>query len=464
MIAGDRFFERNSRSQWFLWLMMVALFYHCTQEKESSLEFSVLSFGAKGDGITNDKDAIQRAFDACRGSGGTVHFPPGNYLTGQLVLGSRMRIQIDSGATILGVQSDEETDYPHTLIETRYPNRMLDDCQRRLLFGNHVKEVTITGKGIIDGQGDFEPWMHVQSLGTEKDRPSILAFVACQNITVEGITLIDPACWTQVYIESDSITIRGVTVHTGNLTPNRDGIDVVDCHQVLIEDCVIQSEDDGICFKSGSEYGCEQITVKDCVIDKLNVRAGNCFKFGTDGLGRFAHFEISGLTLKNAFQNSAIAIESMDGALIDDILIRDCEISHCGQAIFMILADRGRSVPGRETRVGSISNVTFRNIRGSDFTQSYPSILTGIPGHNIQNVTFEKVQLEMAGGIRKADEPVKEYDGNYPEGSSFGNTPAFAFYVRHLDRITFDQCTLTTKHEDARPWLAREDVKELVVH
>ena len=341
---------------------------------------------------------------------------------------------------------------------------MLDDCQRRLLFGNHVKEVTITGKGIIDGQGDFEPWMHVQSLGTEKDRPSILAFVGSKNITVEGITLIDPACWTQVYIESDSITIRGVTVHTGNLTPNRDGIDVVDCHQVLIEDCIIQSEDDGICFKSGSEYGCEQITVKDCLIDKLNVRAGNCFKFGTDGLGRFAHFEISGLTLKNAFQNSAIAIESMDGALIDDILIRDCEINHCGQAIFMILADRGRSVPGRETRVGSISNVTFRNIRGSDFTQSYPSILTGIPGHNIQNVTFEKVQLEMAGGIRKADEPVKEYDGNYPEGSSFGNTPAFAFYVRHLDRITFDQCTLTTKHEDARPWLAREDVKELVVH
>ena len=103
--------------------------------------------------------------------------------------------------------------------------------------------------------------MNVKNLGTEKDRPSIFAFVGSKNIAVSNITLLYPACWTQVYIECDSVTIQNIKVNTGKLTPNRDGIDIVDCHKVLIEDCFIQSEDDGICFKSGSEYGCKDVIV-----------------------------------------------------------------------------------------------------------------------------------------------------------------------------------------------------------
>src|SRR5690606_2032645 len=160
------------------------------------------------------------------------------------------------------------------------------------------------GGGAINGQGDYEPWMHVKEIGTEKDRPSILAFVGSNNITVSNITLIKPACWTQVYIESENITIQKIKVNTGQLTPNRDGIDIVDCHKVLIEDSSIESEDDGICFKSGSEYGCKDIIVRRCTLDKLNVKAGNCFKLGTDGLGSFMNFDVSELILKNAYQNS----------------------------------------------------------------------------------------------------------------------------------------------------------------
>ncbi len=148
---------------------------------------------------------------------------------------------------------------------------MLQDCQRRLIYGNKVNNVTITGGGTINGQGDFEPWMHVKEIGTEKDRPSILTFVGAKNIRVSNIELIKPACWTQVYIESNDISIQKIKVNTGSLTPNRDGIDIVDCHQVLIEDSFIQSEDDGICFKSGSEYGCKDIVVRRCILDKLNV-------------------------------------------------------------------------------------------------------------------------------------------------------------------------------------------------
>ncbi|MES2238932.1 MAG: glycosyl hydrolase family 28 protein [Bacteroidota bacterium] len=423
--------------------------------------YNVRDFGAKGDGVTNDQAAIQKAINVCKENGGTVVLEKGVFLTGQLVLVNNLTLKIDATATLLGIKSDDEKDYPHHLIETAYPNRMLQDCQRRLLYGNKVHNVTITGGGTINGQGDYEPWMHVKEIGTEKDRPSILAFVGCNTITVSNITLIKPACWTQVYIESDNIVIQKIKVNTGQLTPNRDGIDIVDCHKVLIEDSSIESEDDGICFKSGSEYGCKDIIVRRCILDKLNVKAGNCFKLGTDGLGSFMNFDVSELILKNAYQNSAFCIESMDGAVIDNLNFRDCQISNCGQAFFILLADRKRTVPDRKTRIGTISNIHFKNIIGNNFTQQYPSIITGIKGHNIQNVSFENIIFEQKGGITTSDQTVMEYDGKYPEGSYFGNTNAFGFFIRHMDAVSFKNCKIKTALPDKRSWLIQEDTKNV---
>jgi polygalacturonase len=423
--------------------------------------YDVFDYGAKGDGETIDMLAIQKAIDACEKTGGTVYLHNGVFLTGQLTLVSNMTLFIDSTATLLGIQNDGQEYYPSKLIETRHPNRMLEDCQRRLIYGSHVKNVMVSGGGTIDGQGDFEPWMYTKELGTEKDRPGIFAFVASSNITVEGLTLLDPACWTQVYIECDSVTVQDLTIDSGTLTPNRDGVDIVDCHNVLIENCNIKSEDDGICFKSGSEYGCKNVVVRNCTIDKLNVDAGNCFKLGTDGLGSFMNFEVSGLTLKNAHQNTGIVIESMDGAYIDNLKFSDCDIRNCGQAFFILLADRGRTVPGRKTRIGTISNIFFKNITGGDFTQHYPSIITGIQGHNIQNVTFEDVDLTLKGGVNQTGQRVMEYDGNYPEGSKFGNTPAWGFYIRHTDEVQFINCRFRPERSDVRECLVTDNVGDI---
>lgn len=425
--------------------------------------FDVKDFGAVGDGQTTDMQAIQKAIDACMGTGGTVILRDGIFLSGQLNLGSNMTLLIDSTATLLGIQNNSQEFYPSELIKTRYPNRMLEDCQRRLIYGNNVQNVTVCGKGTIDGQGDFAPWMHTKELGTEKDRPGIFAFVASVNIVVEGLTLLDPACWTQVYIECDTLSIRNLTINSGTLTPNRDGIDIVDCHNVLIENCSIKSEDDGICFKSGSEFGCRNVVVRNCTIDKLNVRAGNCFKLGTDGLGSFMNFDVSGLTLLNAFQNTGICIESMDGAVIDKLSFYDCHIENCGQAFFILLADRKRTVPGRAPRIGTISNITFKNISGNNFTQQYPSIITGIKGHHVQNIHFENITLRLKGGEVRNDQTVMEYDGKYPEGSYFGNTPAWAFYIRHTDLVTFKNCKFTNEENDVRNWLVTDNTGNVLI-
>jgi polygalacturonase len=445
-----------------VFLLLCFFWGRITMAQLSEPVFDVFDYGAKGDGETIDMKAIQQAIDACGESGGTVYLHHGVFLTGQLNLKSNMTLFIDSTATILGIQNDQQQYYPSQLIETRYPNRMLEDCQRRLIYGSHLHNVEIAGKGTIDGQGDFNPWMNTKELGTEKDRPGIFAFVASTNIKVEGLTLLDPACWTQVYIECDTVTIRDLTINSGTLTPNRDGIDIVDCHNVLIENCDIKSEDDGICFKSGSEFGCKNVIVKNCTIDKLNVRAGNCFKLGTDGLGSFMNFEVSGLTLKNAFQNTALVVESMDGAVIDNLNFSDCQIKNCGQAFFILLGDRKRTVLGRQPRIGTISNIHFKNITGENFTQQYPSIITGIEGHNVQNVTFENINLTLKGGETRYDQSVMEYDGKYPEGSYFGNTPAWAFFVRHTDYVEFVNCTFKTESSDVREWLVTQNVGQVV--
>ncbi|CAN5739421.1 hypothetical protein BH11BAC3_BH11BAC3_15480 [soil metagenome] len=124
-----------------------------SKAKEPSHVYNVYDFGAKGNGLANDQKAIQKAINTCGKTGGIVLLKKGKFLTGQLELVSNITLQIDSSAVVLGIQSDKEEDYPHGVIETNYPNRMLEDCQRRLIYGNRVAHVTITGGGTINGQG-----------------------------------------------------------------------------------------------------------------------------------------------------------------------------------------------------------------------------------------------------------------------------------------------------------------------
>ncbi len=95
--------------------------------------------GAKGDSQTNDQVAIQKAINECAKTGGVVLLENGSFLSGQLMLASNMTLHIDSTATLLGIQSDWETAYPHHIIDVKFLNRMEQDCQRRqAIFGKQL--------------------------------------------------------------------------------------------------------------------------------------------------------------------------------------------------------------------------------------------------------------------------------------------------------------------------------------
>lgn len=409
--------------------------------------FDPRGFGAKGDGRTNDREALQRAIGACTGSGGSVYLHDGTFLTGQITLGTNMTLFIAPTATLMGIQSVDEGEYPARQAGTA--NTTNDPCQRRLIYGERLVHVRITGGGTIDGQGDFAPWRSAGRKVPERLRPSILEIACSQDVEVSHLTLRRPGMWTQVYLECAGLVLRGLSVDTGNLPSNRDGMDICDCHDVLVEDCALRSQDDGICFKSGSAYGCSNIVVRRCVVDKLGVSAGNCLKFGTASQGSLTQVVCSDLKLRNT-GNTAVTLESVDGAAIDHVEVRDCEVSGAAQVISVILGHRRGTI-------GSVSHLVFRNIRSASGAKPIACLLTGAAGHPLRDLQFIGVNLRFPGGVTHPAAQTPEYGGDYPEGTHFGTLPAYGVFLRHVEGATFTDCSFSTDQPDARPWLVTDD-------
>jgi len=411
--------------------------------------FDPYRFGAKGDGTSNDRLPLQRAIDACKGSGGSVFLHDGRFLTGQITLGSNMTLYIAPSATLVGIRSTSEAEYPPRSSPT--PNRINETCLRRLIYGENLDQVVITGGGSLDGQGDFWPWVSHGEKIPERMRPSLIEVANSRVVEVSHLKLLRSGMWTQVYLECTGLVLRGLTVDTGDIPSNRDGTDICDCHDVLVEDCAIRSQDDGICFKSGSAVGCRDIVVRHCSVDKMGLSAGNCLKFGTVSCGGFANVTCEDLVLRST-RNSAITWESVDGATICDVEVRDCNISGATQAISVMLGRR------RGGPIGSVANLAFNNITATDGVGPIACLVSGMPGHPIRNLQFSHLKFVTVGGIEKFVAGVPEYPGDYPEGTHFGNLPGSTFYLRHVDRVRFSDCEFATERTDVRPWLATEDV------
>src|SRR5580658_10480295 len=123
--------------------------------------FDVKHYGAAGDGRRLETAAINQAIDVCAAEGGgTVYVPPGQYLTGTVVLKSHVSLQLEAGATLLG--SEDPKDY--LLIDD--PWEKTNKTIAPLIYADHATNITLTGRGTIDGQG--RAWWKRQWLANPK--------------------------------------------------------------------------------------------------------------------------------------------------------------------------------------------------------------------------------------------------------------------------------------------------------
>lgn len=433
---------------------------------ETSEVFDVRGFGAANDTSIVCTGAIQKAVDACaKAGGGVVHFPPGKYLTGTIVLKSGVFLDFSAGSILKG--SPHLSDYPPIVPAlVSYTDNYVN---KSLIYGEKLENVGLTGQGIIDGHGHAFHGAYTalaESLIPPKNRPFIIRLIQCRNVTIKGITLRNSPMWMQHYLACENLLVDGITVF--NLPNgerrsfyNNDGIDVDSCQQVRILNCSFRTEDDGLCFKSTTSIPCRDIVVSNCLI----MSKCNAIKCGTESVGGFQNMTISNCSVYET-PYAGIALELVDGGALDGVNISNIAMRNVTCPVFIRLGDRGRPVrkSAPKPNIGSVRNVTITNLDATGAGDLGCSI-TGLPGHFVESVSLRNVRIAFAGGgaIQDAQRTVDEKDANYPESTMFGTLPSYGFFVRHVRNLLFSHLELSAATLEFRPALHCSDAEGLEV-
>lgn len=410
--------------------------------------YNVRDYGAIGDGAAMDTAALQSAIDACNaGGGGTVWFPAGTYRCGGLVLRDHVTIYLDNGAVLLG--SDNLDDYPKIRPDFRsYTDRYTHSA---LIYGEGLQHVAILGQGTIDGQGGAFSGDYLQ-------RPYLIRFVGCSDLTLRDVTLTNPAMWTVHYLACDRVNVDGIVIRS-RCNKNNDGIDIDSCRGVRVANSDISSGDDAIVLKSTSYRLCEDVVITNCVLST----DCNAIKLGTESHGGFRRVSVSNCVIRDT-DLAGVAIEMVDGGVLEGVAVSNLAMENVSAPIFIRLGNRARTfeegqpVPG----VGRLENVTISNITATGADRIGCSI-TGQPGYPVRNIALEQIRIDFAGGGTRGDARIlpRELPEKYPEYNMFGTLPAYGFYVRHAENVRFNGIELSVRKEDARPAMVFDRVKDL---
>ena len=422
--------------------------------------YNVADFGAASDGQTLCTPALQKALDAAGAAGGgTVRFPAGTFLSGALQLRSGVTLQFDAGATLLGSR-DLKDYYGPPAPGAAKPEPVF----RNLLHGENIHDITIRGAGTIDGNGSaFRDDKH--------RRPKNIVLEKCANILVDGIHLRASGSWMQDYKLCTNVVIHGISVFN-HVTFNNDGLDIDSSENVVISDCRVDSDDDGICLKSTSGVPCRNVKISNCISSSHC----NALKMGTESGGGFLNIEIANCTVFSPTNSkviyghqrglAGIALEIVDGGRMDTVSVTDVKINGVLAPIFVRLGDRGRTY-GRPQRpgVGTLHNVLIKNISAENCSPLGCAI-AGLPGHPIENVRLQNISLAFDGGGDRTNttRQIRERPDAYPECKMFGTLPAFGFYCRHVKGLHFDNVKLRTAAPDQRHAMMFDDAEAVTVN
>ncbi len=325
-------------------------------------------FGAVGDGVTLDTNAIQRAIDSAHATGGgRVVLTPGKiYLAGSVVVKSHVELHVPSGSTLLasprfddfavvqsGVVQMDEPASAHSSIPTA-----------SFIFADDAEDVSITGRGVIDGNGRS----YITQVGdeihvAEDQRVFTVHFRDVRRVAVTDIRIVDGSSWTVRLSRCDDVVVHAITIDNDVRMPNNDGLDIDACRRVRISDCDIRAGDDAICLKAAIESTrdgrvCEDVTITGCTL----VSSSTAILCGVECDTAIRNVVVSACVIRSS--NRGIAVSLHERGVIERIRFENIVVEtrmfderwwgH-GEPLYV-------AAVARHERVGSVSDVTFRGI------------------------------------------------------------------------------------------------------
>jgi polygalacturonase len=442
----------------------------------------VTHFGATGDSKTLDSPAINKAIDAIAASGGgTLCFPAGTYLCYSIQLKSNVALWLNQGTTILAADSPEEGGNGYDPAESNAPWENYQDYghnhwHNSLLWGEGLENISILGAGLIWGKG----LSRGSGAGPKAESPGVgnksIALKNCRNVLLRDFRILHGGHFGILATGVDNLIIDNLTIDT-----NRDGMDVDCCRNVRISNCSVNSPwDDGICLKSSYALGyaraTEMVTITNCLVTgdfeegtlldasykhfgagASTVPRTGRIKFGTESNGGFKNITISNCVFDGC---QGFALESVDGAVLEDVTITNITMRELfSPPFFLRLGARMRGPDG--AAVGKIQRVAISNVVCSNAESAISSIISGIPGHAIENVRINDILIEHRGGGTRVEtsEQLPEVQKKYPEPNMFGPTPSHGFFLRHVHGIEMSNVKIISEEQDARPAIVLEDVE-----
>ena len=440
---------------------------------------------------------LQALIDKCSEcGGGEICFKKGTYVLSTVFLRSNVSVVIGKGVRILGslnfddYHMDESVDYP------LYQDASHSFFHCSLFVGVDCENISIVGKGTIDMRS---VWDTKNKRNMVHRGAKCIALKACKNVELKELSIYNATDLAVYFAGCDNVAIDGLTLRV-----YIDGISPDNSKNVVIRNCNVESGDDGIVFKSSYVLNCldtcQNILVENC---KVKSRC-NALKFGTETNGGFENITIQNISIYET-RLVGICLESIDGAVINNIRITDITMKNVATPIFLHLGKRLRGPAG--SKIGEIKNVVLENIRAEGPYEPYECIewnyksylkkdniqypwftnlgvreipediqglrdspwqttsnICGLKNYPLKNITLRNIELNMEGGVHNFLENVSEEPlSAYPEAFVYGKIlPAKGIYFRYIEGLLMENVKIKSYLSDKREDFIFNKVNKLV--
>lgn len=400
--------------------------------KSVSCGLNVRDFGAVGDGVTDDSDAIQTAVHFLP-QGGLLHFPAGTYLTRPLALKSHMTLEFAQDAVLLG---DPDRSHYQSLPGTAqdiYGGQEVHfgawegnavPMYQALVSAAYAEDITIVGPGTVDGNAqnsDF--WVNFDNFPL--GRPRLIFFNRCRDIVIHGITAQNSASWQLHPYFSQNVGMYDLLVKAPKNSPNTDAIDPESCAHVDIIGCRFTVGDDCIAIKSGKidlgrtfKQPADYHTIRNCLMEfghgavtlgseigagVTNLAVSQCYFKGTDrGLriktrrGRGEDCMLNNILFEN------IRMDAVLTPIAVNMWYNCCDPDRYSEYVW------SRECLPVDERTPHLGKFTFRNMECTD-VQVAACYIDGLPEMPIDEVDIQNVRFTYAANAKSGKPIMKNF-------------------------------------------------------